>query len=456
MPPRERAGGGPLSDTGVEPGPATGDPGQSKDERDQVPGQRAGRAGRRRPGWRRPGWRGLVATILIVLGCLLALVSVVAVWAVNEVADTGRYVANVEPLVHNPAVQNALTDKITNQITTHLNVTGLTDQAAAALSSKGLQRLGPLLKSFAPSLSSGVTGYVHSAVHKIVTGPRFAQAWVRANTIAHTALVKVLSGHGNGTVSISNGHVVVDLGPLINVVKQDLSARGFTLVNKLPAIHQTFTLFSATYLVKARSAYRLANTLKFVLPILALLLIGLGVGTARGHRRALLGAGLGLAASMLVLAVGLLIARNVYLGSVPTSLLPADAAAAVFDTFVRFIKEGLRTILVLGLVVAAGAFLTGPSAFAVRTRGVFASGLGRFRRGGEQAGLRTGPVGEWTHAHRTALRIGAVALAALVFVFWGQPTAVTALVITIVLLVVLGLIELIGRPAAAPKTAQHP
>ena len=390
-----------------------------------------------------------------MLGCLLAPVSVIAVWAANEVSDTGRYVANVEPLVHDPAIQNALTDKITNQITSHLNVTGLTDQAAASLSSKGFQRIGPLLKSFAPSLSSAVTGYVHSAVHKIVTSPRFAQAWVRANTIAHQALVKVLSGQGNGTVSVSNGQVVIDLGPLINVVKQDLSARGFTLVNSLPAIHPTFTLFSATYLVKAQSAYRLANDLKIVLPILSLLLIALGVVTARRHRRTLLGAGLGLAASMLVLAIGLLIFRNLYLSSVPTSLLPADAAAALFDTLVRFIKQGLRVILVLGLVVAAGAFLTGPAAIAVRTRAAFASGLGWLRRGGERAGLRTGPVGTWTYAHHTALRIGAVALAALVFVFWGQPTALTAVVITIVLLVALGLIELIGRPASAPKIPRH-
>jgi hypothetical protein len=38
-----------------------------------------------------------------------------------------------------------------------------------------------------------------------------------------------------------------------------------------------------------------------VLPILALLLIGLGVSIARGRRRALIGAGLGFATSMLVL-----------------------------------------------------------------------------------------------------------------------------------------------------------
>jgi hypothetical protein len=39
-----------------------------------------------------------------------------------------------------------------------------------------------------------------------------------------------------------------------------------------------------------------------------------------------------------------------------------------------------------------------------------------------------------------------VALAALIFVFWGRPTAVVAIVIAVLLLVALGLIQLVGRP----------
>jgi hypothetical protein len=398
-----------------------------------------------------------VAAVLIVIGCVLAPVSVLAVWAANEVSNTGRYVATMEPLIHDPAIQNALTDKITAQITTRLNVTSRTDQAAAELSSRGLPRLSALLKSEAPAIASGVTGFVHSEVHKIVTGPRFAQAWVQANTLVHQQLVKALSGQGSSSVSVKNGQVVLGLGPFIDVVKQDLVKRGFTLVSNIPAVNPTLTLFSAKYLVKAQTGYRLINDLKIVLPVLTLLLLALGVFAARGRRRALIGAGLGLAASMLVLAAGLLIFRGIYLNSVPTSKLPADAAAALFDALVAFIKQGLRTVLVAGLVVAAGAFLAGPSVTAVRIRGAFTRGLGRIRHGGEQAGVRTGPVGTWTYAHRRALRISAVALAALVFVFWGQPTAAVAIVIVVLLLVALGLIELIGsRPPAQPEAAGHP
>ncbi len=449
-----------MSETHSEPDGGGAAAGLSQDERAELQRLRtevtelrrrqAGQPPRRRRAWRTP-----VATLLIVIGCVLAPVSVVGVWTANQVSDTNRYIANIEPLIHDPAIQNALTDKVTLQITRRLNVAGLTGQAAAVLTSKGLPRVGTLLKTFAPALASAVAGYVHNTVHKIITGPRFAQAWIQVNTVAHQTLVQALSGSG-GAIAVSNGQVTLDLAPFIAIVKQDLVQRGFTLVNKLPPIHPTLALFSSKNLVRAQTLYRLINDLKIVLPILSLLLIGAGVYIARDHRRALIGAGLGFAASMVVLGAGLLIFRGAYLNSVPNSVLPSNAAAAAFDTLVRFIKLALRALLVLGLVVAIGAFLTGPSVTAVRTRAAFASGLGWIRSSGERRGLSTGPVGRWTYTYRTALRICAVGLAALIFVFQGRPTAASIIVLVILLLVVLMLIELIGRPPGQPEIAGQP
>ena len=452
-----------LSDIGDEQRSAKESRELSPDERAELEGLRAeagrlraetaelrsGQAARRR----RISWRTPVAVILITIGCLLAPVSVLAVWSANQVSDTSRYIANIEPLIHKPAIQNALTDKVTNEITTHLNITGHANQAAAFLTSKGLSRIGVLLKSFGPSIASAVAGFIHGQVHKLVTSDRFAHTWIRVNTVAHQELVKALSGRGGSAISVSNGRVVVDLAPFIAVVKQALAARGFTLVNSIPTIHPTLTLFSARYLVKAQTAYRLINAFKIVLPLLVLFLIAAGVYLARGHRRALVGAGLGFAASMLVLGAGLLIFRGIYLNSVPSGALPSDAAAALFDTLVRFIREALRTLLVLGLVVAIGAYFTGPSATAVATRSAIGSGFDWVRHAGERFGVTTGPVGSWTYAHRKGLRIGAVALAALIFVFWGRPTALVVILLAVLLLAVLGLIELISRPAARQSQA---
>ena len=409
------------------------------------------------PGRRRHlGWRAPVATVLIVVGCLLAPLSVFAVWTANQVSNTDRYVANIEPLIHDPSVQRALTDKISAEIDARLNVKGLATQAAGALTQRGLPRVGALLNNFSGQLASAVYGFIHTQVAKIVASPQVANLWLQVNRQVHAQLVKALSGQTNGAVTISNNQVVLNLGPFINVVKRDLANRGFTIITKLPNINPTLALFSAKYLVKAQQGYRLLNDLKWALPILTLVLLGLGVYIARSHRRALIGAGLGLAAAMVVLGLGLTIFRGVYLNSVPPRVLPADAAAVLYDTLIRFIRDGLRVLLVVGLIVAIAAFFSGPSVTAVRTRSAFKSGFDWLRRSGEHAGVSTGPVGRWTYTHRRALRITAVAIAALVFVFWGQPTWVTAVVIAIVLLVVLGLIELIGRPPAQPQVAAQP
>jgi len=264
----------------------------------------------------------------------------------------------------------------------------------------------------------------------------------------------VLSREGNGAISTANGQITLNLGPFIAVVKQDLIQHGFALASNIPPISPTVALFQANDLGKAQAAYRLIKTLKIVLPILALALLAGGVWVARKRRRALIGATLGLAASMVILAIGLVIARSIYLNSVPPTVLPGDAAAAAFDAMVYFIRVSLRVVLAVALVVAIGAFITGPSRAAIQTRSGLKSGAGWVRNFGERRGVSTGPVGEWTYAHRRILRIAAVALMAVIFVFWGHPTLVVVIVLVVILLVLLGLIELIGRPpAAAPETA---
>jgi hypothetical protein len=405
-------------------------------------------------GGRHGRWRALVSAIAIVLGCVLAPVSVLGVWASTQVSNTDRYVANVTPLISEPPIQAALSARITSAITSQLDVKALVTQSAGELSHSNLPRLSALLNNFSGQIASGINGLVGTVVARVVASPAMVKIWVLANRQAHAAVVKVLSGQSNGPVSVVNGKVTISLGPFIAQAEQALVKQGVSLAAKLPTVNPTFTLFEAPDLSKAQSGYRLINTLKWVLPLLSIVLLAAGVYAARGRRRALLGAALGLSASMIVLGAALAIARAIYLNSVPQSTLPPDAAAALFDTLVRFVKDGLRLLLVVGLVIAAGAFFTGPSRAAVQTRKAVTSGVGWLRtRIEERTGRDAGPVGAWTGAHKRVLRIGVIALAAVIFVFWGQPTLAVAIWIVVLLLVALGLIELIGGRTGGAETA---
>jgi hypothetical protein len=228
---------------------------------------------------------------------------------------------------------------------------------------------------------------------------------------------------------------------------------GFSVAARIPEVQASFVLFQSDDITRARQAFNLLNTLGVWLPVIALILLGLGVYVAKDHRRALVGAALGVAAGMVVLALGLAVFRSVYLDAVPASVLPHDAAAVLYDTIVRFLRAGLRTILVLALVVAAGAFLSGQSVTAVRTRQGLAGAIGWLQGSAEHAGR----VGTWVHANKRALRITVVALAALALVFWERPTGKVVLGLTLALLAVLAIIEFLGRaPQAAAELPSPP
>ena len=73
----------------------------------------------------------------------------------------------------------------------------------------------------------------------------------------------------------------------------------------------------------------------------------------------MLGVGLGVVAGMLVLAAALMVGRAVARRG--GARAGVAAAAAGYDILVRFLYAALRTLAMLGLVVALGGYLAGPS-----------------------------------------------------------------------------------------------
>jgi hypothetical protein len=385
-------------------------------------------------------WRSLLATVLIVLGCVLAPVAGVSVWINNQVSDTERFVRTMTPLVSDPDVQNALTNRLTATVFQYVDVQGLADDAVDALAAQGLPpQLVDRLGTLTPTLTSAVTGFVRDKIAELVASPAFASAWNQAIEVAHRQMVTLLSGDSESVV-VRGDTVYLDLAPFIDLTKERLSEAGLTAVDLVPDVHPTVALAKADTLVRAQSAYSTLDTVADVLPWVVLLLLVVGIYLARNRFRALVGTGLGIGLAMVVLGAGLLVARSLLIGAVPAAAAPATASG--FDIIVTYLRLGLRTLLVLGLVLALAGFLAGRSESAVRIRRSVAGHLHGIR-GGPAA---TGPVATFVRTHLRGLRIGAVALAVLAFVFLEQPTGAAILIIAALLLVVLAVIEFLGRP----------
>jgi hypothetical protein len=403
---------------------------------------------------RRRTWpRSLVAYVLIGLAALLAPLAVVSVWARGQVSDTDRYVETVAPLASDPAVQAAVTTQLTNTVFQYLDVEGLTSQAVDALASSG--RLPPAVASRLDALvvpiSNGVYNFAEGQVGNLVRSQAFADAWATANRSAHQSLVAALRGETGGAVEVSDTTVSVNLATFITAVKQRLIERGFTLAERIPAVNAQFTIFESADLGKIQQGYRLLDTLGFWLPFVVLGLIGIGVYVAPGHRRALIVAGLAVTAGMLLVAVLLALARQRYLNAVPPDRLPRDAAAVLFDTVVRFLREGLRAIALVGLALALGAFLTGRSVTATAVRGLCTRAAEAIRLGLSRLGLRMGGVTARVAPRAGTLRAVAVAIAIVVLIVPAYLTPVTVLWVLAALLAVLLVIAVLAAPEPPPR-----
>jgi hypothetical protein len=405
---------------------------------------RVGPAGSgRRTGW----WRPWVAGVLITIGALLAPLSIVAAWAHDEVSNTDRYVATVAPLGSDPAVQNAIINRITTEIFARLDVKAVTNEAVDALAAQGLPpRVADSLRALSTPLANGVRSFVTERVTRIIKSPEFADAWVAANREAHTQLVAVLTGEGTDTVNVTGNTVSLNLAVLIDTVKAQLVAAGFELADRIPEVNAQFTIFESADLAKAQNGFSLLEKVARVLPFIALLLLGLAVFVARSRRRALVAAGLAVAGSMLLLGATLNIFRPIYLDAIPADQLPHDAAGSIYDTLVHFIRLNLRAVLVVFLAIAAGAWVSGPGPAAVGVRRGVAGVMSFIRGGGERVGVSTGPVGVFAYTYRTALRAVVIGIALVVYVQAAHPTGIWTVKILGITVAILLLLELIARP----------
>ncbi|MQY14398.1 hypothetical protein SRB5_45640 [Streptomyces sp. RB5] len=392
--------------------------------------------------------RSVCSVLLIVLGCVLAPLGTVAVWAAHIVGDTDQYVTTVAPLADDPDVQKAASERVANAVLEHVDTAALLQQVAP----EDRPALERALGRLEGPLDDALHSLVRSTAQQVVASDAFAKVWTEANREAHASIDKALTGQGGGLVELSDNAATLDLAPLVERVKERLVAAGLTFAERIPPVHTEFTLVQSEDIGKVKRGFRLLQLAGNWLPVIALVLLAAGVLTAVGRRRALIAAALGTVLGMLLLGLALTLARPLYLDALPAGV-SRPAAGSVFDILVRFLRRGVRMVAVLGIVVALGAWLTGGGRWARSVRGVWRSGIGA---AAGHAGLRTGPVGPWVHRWRRWLTWAAVAAGAVAVVLWPAPTAMVVVGLALAVLAVLAVIEFLdpeGHPNGVTPVA---
>jgi hypothetical protein len=386
-------------------------------------------------------WRRIGAVTLIVLASVLAPISTLGLWLRNTVTDTDRYIDTIEPLVSDPAIQSFVAQRVTQRLFEEVDVQTAVEQA--------LPERAAFLSG---ALTSGLETVVTEATNRLIATDQFAQLWVEANRLAQEQLVAVLTGEPSGVITTKDGVVSLDLSGIASAVVTQLQQRGIDLFNSVNLQPGQFTiqLFQSDLITRVQVAFDAFDTLATVLPWITILFFAGGILLFPNRRRGGLWAAVGLSLGMAFLLLALAIGRSIYLGAIPSADIPQDAAAAIFDTLVRFLRQAARALLAVAIVALVVLIVLGPGRNATRFRGWVARLLGRVGDEASERGVDFGPVGHWIGRNLTALRIAVAVLAAVVLVAWDQPTATVVFVVALLAVVVLGLIEILGRGGRSP------
>jgi hypothetical protein len=266
--------------------------------------------------------RGLVAFVLLLVGALLVPVATAGWWLRDTVVPQAAYVDAVAPLASDEHVQDAVADKLAAE----------TMEALGELPARVADRVEPLVRK-----GAGL----------VVASPAFEEAWRDANRAAHKQLVGALAG-GSKSVGVSDGSTVeLRLGPLSAAVLRQVDRSGIPLSAAVPKTDTTYPIGDVEDLGRARTAYNLFHDYGRALPVLAGLLLLLGLALARER-----GPALTLAAVVSLLGLGLLwlgiaFGRSEYLDRLPAAV-PDAAGRAYYDILTAGLERSM-------LYVAAGA-----------------------------------------------------------------------------------------------------
>ncbi len=240
---------------------------------------------------------------------------------------------------------------------------------------------------------------------------------------------------------------MLTLGPIAEKVQAVLDKAGVDVFTNSSGSTPQIVLVSSSELKSAQSITDLLQKLAWVLPVLTILAFAVAIVLSGNRRRTVLRSALGLALGMGLLLAVLNTGRHFYLGALPATV-SQPAATAVYDQLLSFLRLSLRTGFALAIVLALGAWLSGPGSLATKLREGTLTLVRGHDTGEEPSGLAV-----WVARYKTPLRVVVIGIALAILVAINAPTPAEVIVLAIIVILALLLIEFLGRAVRTADTA---
>ena len=301
------------------------------------------------------GRRRLVR-VLVVLGAVLAFLSVFAIWTERQALNTDDWVDTSGRLIQNETIREAVGDYLVDQLYENVDVE---EELSDILPGETKDLAGPI--------SGGLRQVAGDGANRVLETSTAQELWKGANRTAHEELIAVLE-EKEGTVSTEEGEVSLNLGSLVTNLADQVGI-GANLAEKLPPDAGRFTILKSDQLKTAQDIVVAIKGLALVLSLLTFLCFGLAIYLAREERWVtVLFCGIGLIAA----GFAVIVAREIFGGIVVDQLVVEEsarpAAEATWSIGTSLMTSIATTVIVIGVLFGIAGWLASPTASARSTR----------------------------------------------------------------------------------------
>ena len=399
--------------------------------------------------------RKWTAALLVVVSSISILVSVMAVWVHQTVFDTDAFMETIEPVLQDPALNAALGDYVTDQVTGALDLEQRLQEplanldaflSAALLGLLGIDQQGqdflerfdrPTLGALAGPIADRFNERIANTVDEVMASPEVTTLIPQIVRRGHEAAIALARGDMESlpNLSIEDGEVRLNTLPIIARVlsvvigelrellpdlslpdsrsdRADEAIAQFkeSLGERVPDDFGQVTLMSEDQLVEVQDTVTTIDRLTWGLVILSVVLVVITILVSPTRRRTVIQLGIGV---IIALVVGVLVLRRVEAAVIGEISSPArtETAVGILGHLLAGLRQGIVAVVVVSALVALG--------FHVAGRPKWVSATGERLDDLMPAEPGAGGLERWVALNYDFIRIGLAGLALLVLFITG-------------------------------------
>ena len=283
--------------------------------------------------------KNILTSFLIIIGIISFTFANVAGWARYTIIDNEGFLQATQPLIDQPAVQEALQQDISNAIFDNIN-----------LEERLRQSLPPDIAFLAAPLASQVESFGTAKIGEVIRSQQVSEIWGKTLSAVHQELIDyILNEQNDGVISINEVYGFIS-NELTN------TQIGFLLNRQLPPKIGNITIADIDGVQEAREALNILQKLPVILFLVSIVSFLLALVLAQNKKTTLVVSVVLLNIMMLFTLLGIFAGQSVAVANVDKSY--SDATREVYSVVTNSLVQRTQGYIALFSVTLILLFVT--------------------------------------------------------------------------------------------------